>query len=179
MKKLICNVLAYLFLINPLMASTSSKVSTQGILDKDLVPMSLEQVKQKVADAGLTEVEQAEINNYIDFAVENKIDPAQANQELTAMMKNISFTGASFDSEAVLYTVLIVAIVAVVIAAAANGGSGGGGSSSYWTCYADSPSYSAVGTGSTIAIAQDVALSYCAANSYYWETCYSDSYECY
>lgn len=175
MKKLICNVLAYLFLINPVMASTGEAVSTTGVLNQDSMPMSTTELKQKFLAEGLTAEEASEISNYIDFAVANKIDPTQANKELTAMMNNISYTGASFDGDVFLYTGLVLLLVGVIIAA---GGSSSSSSSSYWTCYADSASYSAVGTGSSKSIAMDNALSYCAANSYYWETCYSYPSDC-
>jgi hypothetical protein len=174
MKKIICNVLAYLFLVNPLMAATKGPATANGILDINLKPLTVEQVKEKFAKSGLNETELAEVNNYIDYAIENKVDPAQANTQLTAMLSGVSYTGASFDGEVILYTTLVIVLLAVLIA-----DGGGSSSSSTWTCFADSGSYSAVGTGSSKSRAQDSALSTCAAYSFSWETCYSYQSDCY
>lgn len=180
MKKLICNVLAYLFFINPLMAATtplqSQSLAVGGNLDENSQPLSIVQVKEKIAQSGLNKTELAEVNSYIDFAIENKIDPQQAKTELAAILKNVNHTGASLDSD-VLAGLGIGLIVVGLIALLVSGDSSG--SSSYWTCYADSGSYSAIGTGSTKYSAQNNALAKCASNSYYWETCVSYLDECY
>jgi hypothetical protein len=194
MKKIICNVLAYLFLVNPLMAaSEAGKASMRGTLDSNSLPMTtIEAAKLQVAQAGLNETELAEVNNYIDFAVENKIDPATAKVELTAMLNNISYTGASLDGEGFFYgTIVILVVVALIVVLADDDDDDDSKPSTptptnptpvpvyIWTCFADSTSYSAWGTGTTIGFAQNNALSACAANSFSWEICYTYASDCY
>ena len=180
MKKLICNVLAYLFLVNPLMASTTPvKLGAPGILDINSKPLTIEQLKQKFSEAGLTATEQAEVSSYLDFAIANKIAPEQAKLELTAMLNNVSFTGASLDGDTVGTIALVALAVVLLVWLYSDDGSSSGGSSYSWTCFADSPSWSSVGYGSTLSSAQTSALNNCTANSYYYETCYSYASECY
>lgn len=184
MKTIICNVLAYAFLINPALASAAPAAEAQsvskveGILDASGVPMTIEAMKENLSKSGLTQAEQEEVTNYLEFAIENQIDPSQAHAQLDSMLGNISYTGASFDGDVLLYTGLALVLVAVLIGA--SGSSTSSGSSSFtWTCFADSASASAVGYGSTISRAQDAALANCAASSFYYDTCYSYASDCY